>query len=99
MKKAVVIASIALFVLGTTMLTSAQKQAPTQVNVKANSVAFKGLKSRDIDEVRKTLNAAVSRAVTSLSAGEVAKAKKDCKRIDLTDKQICVEITIETIDK
>ena len=97
MKKMVAITLSSLILIGGAMLASAQKTAKTQVTVKQNSIEFKGLTRQDVDEVRRTLNAAVSRTVNSFSAGEVAKAKKDCTRVDLTNIQVCIEITIEPV--
>jgi hypothetical protein len=98
MNKMVAITLSPLILIGGAVFASAQKTTKTQVTVKQTSVEFKGLTRQDIDEVRRTLNAAVSRTVSGFTAGEVAKTKKDCKRIDLTNKQVCVEITIEDID-
>ena len=99
MNKTVAITLSSLILIGGAIFAPAQKTTKTQVTVKQNSIEFKGLTRQDIDEVRRTLNSAVSRTVNGFSAGEVAKAKKDCTRIDLTNKQICIEITIEDTGK
>jgi hypothetical protein len=61
-------------------------------------VEFHGLEDRDIAEIDRFLDDIVKGAVVDLSNGEIEERKKDCKRIDLTNKKICVEITIEDVE-
>jgi cobalamin biosynthesis protein CobD/CbiB len=74
--RVVTAASTFLFILLTGIFTSTQTFAAKAID-KGNSVEFKGLTKSDVTNVRRGLNATVSRTVNDLSNGVVNRVYPD----------------------